>query len=95
MKCPECGAWSLVKETKESPTFGYRRRRECANYHKFTTQEILVPQEAITEERRKNIPQSWCYRTCEVYGRSQVVDGKLLEKLHKQAIKQTYEEAPI
>ena len=55
MKCPECGAWSLVKETKESPTFGYRRRRECANYHKFTTQEVLVPQEVIDEERRQNV----------------------------------------
>lgn len=55
MKCPECGAWSLVKGTRESPTFGYIRRRECANYHKFTTQETLVPQEAIDEERRKNV----------------------------------------
>ena len=55
MKCPECGAWTLIKETRESPTFGFRRRRECANYHKFTTQEILVPQEAIAEERRKTI----------------------------------------
>lgn len=55
MKCPECGAWSLVKGTRESPTFGYIRRRECANYHKFTTQETVVPQEAIDEERRKNV----------------------------------------
>ncbi len=54
MKCPECGAWTLIKETKESPTFGYRRRRECANYHKFTTQEILVPQEVIKEKQREN-----------------------------------------
>ena len=50
MKCPECGAWTLVKETRESPTFGHTRRRECANYHKFTTQEVVVPQEAIDEE---------------------------------------------
>jgi transcriptional regulator NrdR family protein len=55
MKCPECGAWSLVKGTRESPTFGYMRRRQCANYHNFTTQEILVPQEAIDEERRQNV----------------------------------------
>ncbi len=54
MKCPECGAWTLIKETKESPTYGYRRRRECANYHKFTTQEILVPQEVIKEKQREN-----------------------------------------
>ena len=55
MKCPECGAWTVVKDTRESPTFGYIRRRECANYHKFTTQETVVPQEAINEERRQNV----------------------------------------
>jgi transcriptional regulator NrdR family protein len=52
MKCPECGAWTLVKQTTKSPTFGYTRRRECANEHRFTTQEVIVPQEAIDEERR-------------------------------------------
>jgi len=55
MKCPTCGAWSLVKETRESPTFGHTRRRECANEHRFTTQEVVVPQEAIDEERRTNL----------------------------------------
>ena len=55
MKCPECGAWTIVKDTRKSPTFGYMRRRECANYHKFTTQEVIVPQEAIDAERRENI----------------------------------------
>lgn len=51
MKCPECGAWTVVKETRESPIFGYRRRRQCANYHSFTTQEVVVPQEALDAER--------------------------------------------
>lgn len=55
MKCPECGAWSLVKQTKKSPTFGYTRRRECANEHRFTTQEVIVPQEAIDKERRTHL----------------------------------------
>ena len=55
MKCPTCGAWSLVKQTKKSPTFGYTRRRECANEHRFTTQEIVVPQEAIDAERRNHL----------------------------------------
>lgn len=54
MKCPECGAWSLVKETRQSPTFGYTRRRECANEHRFTTKEVVVPQEEINEERRQH-----------------------------------------
>jgi len=52
MKCPACGAWSIIKETRTSPTFGYRRRRECANEHSFTTQELVVAQEAIDAERR-------------------------------------------
>ena len=55
MKCPECGAWSLVKETRQSPTFGHTRRRECANEHRFTTQELVIPQEAIDYERRTHL----------------------------------------
>jgi len=55
MKCPECGAWSLVKETRQSPTFGQTRRRECANEHRFTTQELVIPQEAIDYERRTHL----------------------------------------
>jgi len=55
MKCPECGAWSIVKETRQSPTFGQTRRRECANEHRFTTQELVIPQEAIDFERRTHL----------------------------------------
>ena len=55
MKCPICGAWTLVKQTTKSPTFGYTRRRECANEHRFTTKEVVVPQEAIDEERRNHL----------------------------------------
>jgi transcriptional regulator NrdR family protein len=55
MKCPKCGAWTTVKETRNSPTFGHIRRRECANEHRFTTQEIVVPQETIDEERRNHL----------------------------------------
>jgi hypothetical protein len=38
MKCPECGAWTLVKETRN----GTKRKRECANLHRFWTQESFV-----------------------------------------------------
>ena len=55
MKCPVCGAWSLVKQTRDSPTFGHVRRRECANEHRFTTKEVFIPQEAIDEERRNHL----------------------------------------
>lgn len=53
MKCPECGAWSLIKSTRESEALGYTRRRECANYHRFTTQETVVPEEVIKAKQRE------------------------------------------
>jgi CxxC motif-containing protein len=28
----------------------YRRRRECGNGHKFTTEEVVVPQKQIEQE---------------------------------------------
>lgn len=34
MKCPICNAWTQVLRTD-----GTRRRRECANEHRFTTRE--------------------------------------------------------
>ena len=55
MNCPECGAWSLVNETRKSPTFGYRRRRECANGHKFTTKEVVIPESELEQERRDHL----------------------------------------
>ena len=51
MKCPICGVWTVVHEARESKVFGYRRRRECANGHKFSTQEVVIPQEALDAER--------------------------------------------
>ena len=38
MKCPTCGAWTRVLETRQ----GVNRRRECANGHRFSTQEVAV-----------------------------------------------------
>ena len=51
MNCPECGAWSVILETRSSTT-RYRRRRECGNGHKFTTEEITVSPETIKQEGR-------------------------------------------
>ena len=49
MNCPECAAWSVILETRTTPV-RYRRRRECANGHKFTTEETVVPPEKMEEE---------------------------------------------
>lgn len=37
MKCPICNADSRVLDTR-----GVRRRRECFNEHRFTTEEVVV-----------------------------------------------------
>ena len=40
MKCPVCSAWTSVKETRTRKTDGVvKRRYECANLHRFTTEE--------------------------------------------------------
>ena len=36
VRCPLCGAWTSVMQTK-----GAARRRECANLHRFWTDEIV------------------------------------------------------
>ena len=54
MKCPICEGKSSVKETRESPTFGVRRRRVCENNHWFTTREAVIPKEQLDEERRNH-----------------------------------------
>jgi len=45
MKCPHCGAWSDVKDSRQG-----RRRRECANGHRFTTQEIIIDEKLHLEK---------------------------------------------
>jgi transcriptional regulator NrdR family protein len=41
MKCPECGVWTIVKETRSKPNNARYRRYECANLHRFTTIETV------------------------------------------------------
>ena len=42
MKCPVCGAWTLVKETRQRQDNAKYRRYECANTHRFTTLETVA-----------------------------------------------------
>lgn len=39
MKCPQCGAWTIVKETRRRQDDTKRRTYECGNLHRFTTVE--------------------------------------------------------
>ena len=53
MKCPECGTWTIVKETRISIGNTRRRRLECANEHRFTTLEtIVVPKTSIHKKQK-------------------------------------------
>lgn len=40
MKCPVCGAWSEVLDTREGQNESTKRRRRCGNGHRFTTLEV-------------------------------------------------------
>ena len=42
MKCPTCGAWVSVLETRQKSDNSTYRRYECANGHRFTTNERIV-----------------------------------------------------
>ena len=52
MKCPTCGTYTRILETRVNPK-GIRRRYECANLHRFTTQETLIPTPGIREQIEK------------------------------------------
>ena len=54
MNCPECGAWTTISETRLTIT-RYRRRRECGNGHKFTTEEVVVSQEQLNTELNERL----------------------------------------
>lgn len=42
MKCPECGAWTSVLETRTRAAGVVWRRYVCANEHRFSTLEQVV-----------------------------------------------------
>lgn len=59
MKCPQCGAWTQVKETRTKKNENIvTRRYECANLHRFSTEETvkcktatsIVPLTVATED---------------------------------------------
>ena len=54
MKCPECGTWCIVKETRTSTQNTRRRRLECANQHRFSTIETIIGK---NEPRKNKLPK--------------------------------------
>ena len=53
MKCPVCGTWTIVKETRTSTGNTRRRRMECANEHRFTTLETIVDRKTSIRQKQK------------------------------------------
>jgi transcriptional regulator NrdR family protein len=53
MKCPECGAWTVVKETRADENNSRRRRIECANMHRFTTLETIIATKTRIRQKQK------------------------------------------
>ena len=48
MKCPWCNAWTFVLDTRHG-----KRRRECANGHRFRTVEITdAHYDYVIQQRR-------------------------------------------
>jgi transcriptional regulator NrdR family protein len=42
VKCPECGTWTEVLESVLRRDGSRRRRYQCANMHRFNTEEKVV-----------------------------------------------------
>ena len=42
MRCPVCQTWVQVKETRQRPNNTIYRRYECANLHRFVTNELVA-----------------------------------------------------
>ena len=53
VKCPVCGTWTIVKETRTSTGNTRRRRMECANEHRFTTLETIVDRKTPIRQKQK------------------------------------------
>ena len=54
MRCPTCDRYTKVLETRANPD-GVRRRYECANLHRFTTQESITPPALTPAQLRQQL----------------------------------------
>ena len=55
MKCPQCASWSETKDTRVNVAGNsIRRRRHCANGHRFTTRETVeAPKQKEPDDKVK------------------------------------------
>lgn len=59
MKCPTCNTWSDVLETRPTKD-GVKRRRECANLHRFTTYEMELNYEELNVSTGRRVFNWMC-----------------------------------
>jgi transcriptional regulator NrdR family protein len=55
MKCPECGTWTEVLDTRMRKDGSRRRRYQCANLHKFWTEERITPGPSSTRTKKEDV----------------------------------------
>lgn len=53
MKCPECGTWTEVLESVLRKDGSRRRRYQCANLHRFNTEEKVVGRLCTRTEKER------------------------------------------
>jgi|GEM_PF-1531529 len=59
MDCPTCKAWAEVKDTRQRKEDNTRYRRyECANGHRFSTREAVLPPETAIQARMANLAKA-------------------------------------
>jgi len=59
MDCPTCKAWAEVKDTRQRKEDNTRYRRyECANGHRFSTLEQVLPPEIAIKARLANLAKA-------------------------------------
>ena len=51
MKCPTCGTWTEVLETRARSDGSRRRRYQCANLHRFNTEERVIGLSSTATEK--------------------------------------------
>ena len=55
MKCPQCGAATVVDETRIQADGSVKRTRTCFNYHTFKTNEIISSPIKQKDRPTKNV----------------------------------------
>lgn len=73
MKCPTCGAWAEVLETRQADD-GHRVNRWhlCANKHRFPTVEVHRPVFCSAKQRQRNFLHT-VRRRVAIHGRRQEI----------------------